>query len=561
MTVFDYKNNAAAVTTTVSLTAIATSVLVDDAAQFTPAAGKVVIATISNIAETLFEIVYITAVSGSLLTITRGQDGTTGLVWPSGSRIQARITAGMLEALDPIHDIYGTVAIGESASAVGASSLAVGASATATGGSAVVVGKSAEAQGSASYSVVIGESAVSNAQYGVAIGKSASVDNLSIRSVAEGAQVSLTNSENAVAIGSQATLSAATDSVVIGKSAGATGVRTVVIGKDASSAAQRAIAVGWDADIASSADNSIAIGYSSSVGSGATYGVAIGENAAVDASKLYATAVGAGTEGSGSYSGAFGMFAKAKADYSLAMLQAEAWAGGTIAIGAVPCVQRENQFFWHQGMPNWLSTYPSILSSPPVDLAAGQVWSTSVFQDNSVVFPTAPSGNEQFYLVHSDGTYSTAWNANNTVTEAGSQPAWDITDQGDATPAAVGGGHVWVYTNPMAGIDIAVGDATGDGAGNILFFPQKVGFICNKYVANTAKPFVSVGNQSSATAYINNQQLTGITADNTVHWFPELTSVAGASNIIFTLVTKGTGASSRCQGRFVIQGVYLQLPG
>jgi hypothetical protein len=48
--------------------------------------------------ETAWEIVRVTDVSGDTLTVVRGQEGTTGLVWAGGSRIEVRLTAGATES-------------------------------------------------------------------------------------------------------------------------------------------------------------------------------------------------------------------------------------------------------------------------------------------------------------------------------------------------------------------------------------------------------------------------------------------------------------------------------
>jgi hypothetical protein len=622
MPIYDYKNNAATTTTTVSLSPGTASVDLLSASGFSPDGGKVVVATFSNASESVFEIVHVTSVSGPTATITRAQEGTVAQVWPAGSRFQARLTAGMLDAVDPIKGTSGATAAGNNVVATGADSVAVGSSATSSATGAISVGKSANAQSSGSYAVVIGETAVSNGSRSVVVGQASTADNLSTRLVAVGATNAVTNSASAVVIGSQMTVAAATESVVLGSAAGATAARNVVIGKTASSASTDGVAVGNGTNIDASSASSVSMGTGSditaspaavSIGPSNTMAtsanaVVIGSNSAADTSanaiaignnadvvagadsiamgvgaqaitastaavvvgayakadgSPNATAVGGNTLCEQTSATAIGYQAKARAANSVALNAGETYAEGTFTFGAtVPCIQRETAFFWHQGMPNWLSTVVSALSSPPVELAIGQVWATAAFQDNDVVFPTSPAGNEQFYLRVADVDYNTLWSANNTVTEAGTEPTWVVAVQGDPTNCATpGNGNQWIYTNPMTGIDIAVGDTGGNGAGQVMFFPQKIGFICTKYVTNTAAPFVSIGNQSSATAYVNNQQLTGITADNTVHWFPELTSVAGASNIVFKLETAGTGASSRMTGRFIAQGVYMQLPG
>lgn len=49
--------------------------------------------TISNATNTVYEIVYVTNRQGTLLTVNRGQEGTTPLAWPTGSIVYASFTA------------------------------------------------------------------------------------------------------------------------------------------------------------------------------------------------------------------------------------------------------------------------------------------------------------------------------------------------------------------------------------------------------------------------------------------------------------------------------------
>lgn len=51
--------------------------------------------------ESAWEIVHCSSRSGDVLTVTRGQEGTTAVAWPSGARIENRITAGSMATLEP----------------------------------------------------------------------------------------------------------------------------------------------------------------------------------------------------------------------------------------------------------------------------------------------------------------------------------------------------------------------------------------------------------------------------------------------------------------------------
>lgn len=87
---FKYLNNYQA-TLTASITADATSMTVSK--PITLGVGEVCRLTIQNDDASLFEIVDVTAVSGTTLTVERGKDGTASQSWESGSVVVCSITA------------------------------------------------------------------------------------------------------------------------------------------------------------------------------------------------------------------------------------------------------------------------------------------------------------------------------------------------------------------------------------------------------------------------------------------------------------------------------------
>jgi hypothetical protein len=95
-----YTNNAEAIVAG-NLTSTDTSITVDDASKFpTLAAGDLVYLTLSNISNTVHEIVICTDITGNVLTVTRGQDNTTALDWTAGdTKLSCRLTAGLLDLL------------------------------------------------------------------------------------------------------------------------------------------------------------------------------------------------------------------------------------------------------------------------------------------------------------------------------------------------------------------------------------------------------------------------------------------------------------------------------
>lgn len=94
-----YTNNAE--TTIVSaITSSDTVISVADVSEFpTLDAGDSVYVTLVNTLNTIHEVVLCTAINGTALTVTRGQDNTTALDWDAGTRASIRLTAGLLQYL------------------------------------------------------------------------------------------------------------------------------------------------------------------------------------------------------------------------------------------------------------------------------------------------------------------------------------------------------------------------------------------------------------------------------------------------------------------------------
>lgn len=112
-------SNNAATTIAGAITDSATSITVatGDGALFAtlqPLDGQVQMATLVDGPDV--EIVRITARSSDTLTVERGQEGTSAVAWADGSKIEARITAGMLDAVLQNQDESSGIAIGTYAS-------------------------------------------------------------------------------------------------------------------------------------------------------------------------------------------------------------------------------------------------------------------------------------------------------------------------------------------------------------------------------------------------------------------------------------------------------------
>lgn len=92
-----------------------------------PGAGQIAVVTIEDTLGVI-EICWCTGRSGDTLTVTRGQEGTTAVAMASGSRVELRVTAGILnqmlqkvggDTLTGVTSLSGTLALGSSGSITG----------------------------------------------------------------------------------------------------------------------------------------------------------------------------------------------------------------------------------------------------------------------------------------------------------------------------------------------------------------------------------------------------------------------------------------------------------
>lgn len=103
--VMKFTNNATS-TLASGITSIATSLTVatGQGALFpTTGAGDYFYCTLANISGAI-EIVKVTARSTDTFTVTRGQDGTTGLVWNTGDKVELRLVAASLNDLPKLDE-------------------------------------------------------------------------------------------------------------------------------------------------------------------------------------------------------------------------------------------------------------------------------------------------------------------------------------------------------------------------------------------------------------------------------------------------------------------------
>ena len=118
-----FSNNAAS-TLSSGIGSGATSLVVASAANFPVISGSdYFYLTLSDAGETVWEVVKVTATSGTTFTITRAQDGTTALAWGTGANVQGRLNAQSLR--DVMGDMLSSL-LNTEASVTGAATATIG---------------------------------------------------------------------------------------------------------------------------------------------------------------------------------------------------------------------------------------------------------------------------------------------------------------------------------------------------------------------------------------------------------------------------------------------------
>jgi len=107
------------------------------------AAGQWQVLTLTD--GTSHEIVKVTARSGDVLTVVRAQEGTAAAAWAAGTKVEARVTAGLLGKFlaNTNSDTDGGIALGTGSAADAFSSIALGSGCVASAGG-LAIGKSAK---------------------------------------------------------------------------------------------------------------------------------------------------------------------------------------------------------------------------------------------------------------------------------------------------------------------------------------------------------------------------------------------------------------------------------
>jgi hypothetical protein len=100
MSIFVFANNASSLLASSMTNVQTTAVVTAGQGALFPAigAGQIAACTIEDVSGNI-EVVYATGRTGDTLTIVRGEEGTTALAFAAGSRIEQRVTLGVLAAL------------------------------------------------------------------------------------------------------------------------------------------------------------------------------------------------------------------------------------------------------------------------------------------------------------------------------------------------------------------------------------------------------------------------------------------------------------------------------
>lgn len=269
-------------------------------------------------------------------------------------------------------------------------------------------------------------------------------------------------------------------------------------------------------------------------------------------------AIGFLSEAAGEYATAIAG-GKANGDYSLAMQggkthdigvaigsAARVYSRDTWNISGIPTIPRDDYTFGNERARDMIGL-EAYFATSWADLGNVPPWAaTTSYTDGDVVRPTA-GGSKQMHLYIDDYPASTG------ITSGGAEPSWDLSDYGWTDDSGFNG---WITTDPSSGYLYSLN--TG-----ILFFVTEIGFICFKHANVTAAPYISVGDESDANRFVNNQQLTGITGAGQLQRFAitDKTAMTSASGFKFKVNTKATGTNSQFLGRWYVRGFAINSQG
>ena len=528
-----------------TLSAASTSVVVANATSFgTPSPANYLLATLT-VDGSSHEIVKVTGVTGSVLTVVRAQEGTAAAEWADGATVFCAATAASFERIrsGTPDETTNSVAIGVSASGFEANSngVAIGRLASIAGAGGVAAGynTSARVQG-----VAVGYGATTSyGAYGIAVGGAA------------------TAGDYAVAIGANAqashAASGAGNGVAVGNGAVSTTLGSVAIGHGAA-AREYSVCIGRLATASGIyCDGAVAIGNGAVV---TAYGVAVGRSSAAEGGVAIGNAantsggVAVGDTANATGIGAVAIAGKATHNNTIAIGYGDARASGALAFGGASMIKSQRaiglgRYFvvpaddWSDGSEHNMAGAESVVATPHIDLSGGEVWAASTgYTHGDVVRPTVANG-YQYRLWCYDSDYESA-----TMTSGASEPTWPTS----VDDSVAGGGDGWWICK-----DLAAGYQMSLPAG-MTFYPSEIMYQCERAAGITSAPVISVGTDAAPTVYLNAQTLNGL-ASQTIVRFPLTGVVPGCTTLNFRVDT--AAVATRLNGRFMVRGVFIEDRG
>lgn len=309
----------------------------------------------------------------------------------------------------------------------------------------------------------------------------------------------------------------------------------------------------------SQASGALAIGHdpSGSYSSAAADGGCTAYGLGATASGPSGTALGFGAQANGNSALAVGVYAKAIATHATGVggyayaesatavgPDATNWTAWSWRIAGMPCLQRDD--WWFGSGAEMYASAEANFATPWVDLGNGAPWAaTTVYKDGDVVVPTTPNG-KQYHLWH--GSYD-AQAKPNQFTSGSTEPTWPTT-AGDSVTES---GNDWICLDAANGFEMSI-------PAEMVFYPSEIGFICFNHANVSAAPYVSVGVTGTPGAFVNNQQLTGITGANQRQAFTGFKDGVTTA-MTFKVNTPAAGTNSKFHGRFYVKGTFIQKQG
>jgi len=499
--------NNFATTLTNAITAGATSAVLDDVAALSdPATDEVFNLTLFDDTTGDNEVITVSSLSGSTVTIARNQEGTVGPVggWAAGATIEARVTAGML----------GNMVSGGRGRRSTINDLPLWPASTWISAPGEVYRRS---DGQVMLALTEGTTGASEPT-----GTGLIVDNAVQWRIASasGSQDMFEAGEGAISTGSGST-TAGDYSRALGYGPTALGAYATAL-LNGTVGGNRAFAGPQSAAFGASCgadNNSFAGGYFSRAGlnsiSIGNYVASPWENGARFSEHMIML-------GDYLYGGA--AFSISMAGHPIILPFIGSYSGGAS----------------HDDDTALQSTGEAVIYSVPVNLGDGPVWQAShSYEHGTVIFPTVANGKCYVSKCKPNGA-----GYFEPETSGATEPTWPTTAGAGVADGAV----VWYCVDPAAML-LNMGDYS-------RFTPTSVGFVCDDGAAPTSQPTISFGISGNATKWLAGTATTKLSGALSNHFF-EPTNNEGSKTLQAALVTAGTGP---IPGRFVFKGLVLETP-